>query len=87
MFIKGSVYQSAELNTAKGGTSYLYAFHYDGSRSIFPYIAPFAPTPGGVCHANELILQFAMPTFTTDDQDKVVSKQMVELWVNFAISG
>jgi len=87
MFIKGAVYQSAELNTAKGGTSYLYSYHYVGSRSIFPYIAPFAPTPGGVCHANELILQFAMPTFTTDDQDKVVSNQIVSLWVNFATFG
>ncbi|CAB3381264.1 Hypothetical predicted protein [Cloeon dipterum] len=87
MFIKGPVYELAEFNTAKGSPTYLYSFHYYGSRSIFPLFAPNSPIPGGVCHANELILQFTMPTFTTDDQDKIISNQIVSLWTNFAAYG
>lgn len=87
MYIKGGMYQSAKYNAEMGGTSYLYAFHYAGSRTMFSYIGATSPIPGGVCHANELILLFAIPTFTTDDQDKAVSNQMVNLWVNFATTG
>jgi carboxylesterase type B len=87
MYIKGGMYQSAMYNTAKGGTSYLYAYHFLSSRTMYTYIAPTSPIPGGVCHANELILLFAIPTFTTDDQDKAVSSRMVDLWVNFITTG
>ncbi|CAB3381263.1 Hypothetical predicted protein [Cloeon dipterum] len=87
MFIKGAVYGLAEFNAAKGSPTYLYSFHYDGSRSLFPFYAQNSPIPGGVCHANELILQFTMPSFTTNDQDKVVSNQIVSLWANFATYG
>ncbi|XP_059484238.1 uncharacterized protein LOC132201785 [Neocloeon triangulifer] len=87
MFIKGPVYGNALYNTAKGAPSYLYAFHFDGSRTLFPFYAPNSPIRGGVCHANELILQFAMPTFTMNAEDKIISNQIVSLWANFVAFG
>ncbi|CAB3383498.1 Hypothetical predicted protein [Cloeon dipterum] len=81
--IKGPTFGNAEYNAAKGAPTYLYSFHFDGSRSMFSYIAPLSPFPGGVAHGNEMILQFSMPTFSTNEQDDIVSNQLITLWVNF----
>ncbi|XP_059468441.1 bile salt-activated lipase-like [Neocloeon triangulifer] len=83
MYIKGSTIENAEFNAAKGAPTYLYSFHFDGSRSLYPLFAPFSPIPGGVCHGNEMILQFSIPTYGTNAQDDVVSNQMLTLWANF----
>ncbi|XP_059491214.1 carboxylesterase 1E-like [Neocloeon triangulifer] len=87
MQIKGPTFGNAEFNIAKGAPTYLYSFHFDGSRSLYPITAPFSPIPGGVCHGNEMILQFSIPTFGTNTEDEVVSNQLLTLWANFITYG
>ncbi|XP_059483901.1 cholinesterase 1-like [Neocloeon triangulifer] len=87
MYMKGPAFGTAEFNAAKGAPTYLYSFHYQGSNTMYPVFAPNSPIPGGVCHADELILQFSFPNLTTNVLDDTVANKIVSLWANFATYG
>uniref|UniRef100_A0A1B6L7B7 Carboxylic ester hydrolase n=1 Tax=Graphocephala atropunctata TaxID=36148 RepID=A0A1B6L7B7_9HEMI len=69
------------------GPVFVYYFAYNRSFSLCSvyYDNPWHP---GVCHFDELMYLFPMeghaPTLGEDGPDYIMSKQMVELWTNFA---
>ncbi|KAF4532447.1 hypothetical protein B566_EDAN003022 [Ephemera danica] len=83
-FFKGPVYEDAMYNYAIADT-YLYAFHYLGDRSLFYLFADPNAIDGGVCHGNELLLQFNIPGPPLTIRDRRMSRTLMELWTNFII--
>ncbi|KAF4532448.1 hypothetical protein B566_EDAN003023 [Ephemera danica] len=86
MFLKGPVYEDALYNS-KVADTYLYAFHYFGDRSVFNIIADPNAIEGGVCHANEIPLQFNIPAMILSGRDRAMSKTFLDMWVNFITYG
>uniref|UniRef100_T1PJL9 Carboxylic ester hydrolase n=1 Tax=Musca domestica TaxID=7370 RepID=T1PJL9_MUSDO len=66
---------------------YLYSFDYEGSNTRFGYEFgnDHYPFEGGVHHSNDNIYLFS--THKLNEADTKVSKNMVQLWTSFAITG
>lgn len=66
---------------------YLYSFDYEGSNTRFGYEFgnDHYPFEGGVHHSNDNIYLFS--THKLNEADTEVSKNMVQLWTSFAITG
>ncbi|KAF4518371.1 hypothetical protein B566_EDAN007098 [Ephemera danica] len=86
MFLKGSSYLDAIYN-ANRATTYLYAFHYFGDRSLWNFMGDTDVIIGGVNHGQELLLLFEIPLLILSARDRAMSKTMLDLWVNFIIYG
>ncbi|XP_059486020.1 juvenile hormone esterase-like [Neocloeon triangulifer] len=89
-FLKGASYENMKLHS-KFGKSYWYTFNFEGFATLWPAIAASVcvPFPGGVCHANELLMVWNIPVLgaTLTAEEEQLSRRMTKMWYNFAKYG
>ncbi|CAB3367351.1 Hypothetical predicted protein [Cloeon dipterum] len=89
-FLKGASYENMKLHS-KFGKSYWYTFNFNGTLSLWFAIASSVcvPFPGGVCHANELLMLWSIPVLdqVLDPEEEDLSRKMVKMWYNYAAYG
>jgi carboxylesterase type B len=81
-------YRTLGLHASKNTDSYWYSFDFQGKYSLFPifFPSPPPPIPSGVAHSDDLLYIFHFFAHGTEEE-KTVSKNMLNYWVNFAYNG
>lgn len=87
LFLKSGSYKSMNsmLNVHPNMTVYYYSFEFESPDSLYPWLMMSSqpiPVPRGVCHTDDLLHMFALPSHF-DARQKEMSKKMTTLYWNF----
>jgi len=88
-FFKAGAFRNLELHSLKNPNSFWYSFDFKGVYSLYSLFFPpsmIPPVPPGVAHSDDLLYIFHFFTHQTEEE-KTVSENMINYWVNFAYNG